>query len=59
MGWVVNATPGCFAPPKDPVPLYRRLVRSWTGLDVCGKILLPPGFDPLTIQSVVNHYPGA
>jgi hypothetical protein len=26
------------------------------GLDVCEKSLLPPGFDPRTVQPVVSRY---
>jgi len=34
--------------------LHRRLMGPRTGLDMCGKSRLPPGFDPLTIQLVAS-----
>ena len=56
MGWVAKATPR---------PLYPRERRNaqcisgwvgpWAGLDGCGKISSPPGFDPWTFQPVASH----
>ena len=55
MGWVVNAT---------PQPLYSPRKRPGTGgwvglragLNECGKISPPPGFDPLTAQPLASLY---
>ena len=49
--------PGRFLPPaKTRYPLYRRLggPQGWSGQ--ARKISPPPGFDPLTVQSVVSRY---
>jgi len=58
MAWVVNATPRAALPPgKKP---GTHCLGGWAGpsfdLDGCGKSLLPPGFDPRTIQSVASRY---
>jgi hypothetical protein len=45
--------PGRFTPEKTRYPLYR--VGPRAGLDGCGKISPPPGFDPPTVQPVTSH----
>ena len=49
--------PGRFTPGKDP---GTHCTGGWVGpragLDGCGKILPPPGFDPRTVQPVASHY---
>jgi len=57
MGWVVSATPR---------PLYTRerpgihCIGGWVGprvgLDGCGKISPPTGFDPQTVNPVASRY---
>jgi hypothetical protein len=57
MGWVANAT-------SRPLHLRERpctqCLRGWVGpragLDRCGKISLPPGSDPRTVQPVASRY---
>ena len=51
-GWGVSVTPRpLFTSGKDPVPIVQE-----AGLDMCGKISPPPGFDPPTVQPVVSRY---
>ena len=47
-------SPAALPPGKTRYPLYRRL--GGAGLDGCGKSRPPPGFDPLTVQSVASRY---
>ena len=56
-GWVVSSTPRPhFNHGKDPVHIVLEVGWApgpvWRG----GKSLLPPGFDPRTVQPVVSHY---
>ena len=37
-------------------PLYRRLGGSQAGLERCGKISPPSGFDPRAVQPVASRY---
>jgi len=55
--WLVNATP------RPPCPRERpgaHCTGGWmgprAGLDGCGKISLPPGFDPKAVQPVASRY---
>jgi len=65
MGWVFNATPRPHYPRERP---GTQRTRGWVDLvarlDGCGKLLLPPGFDPpdrpARIKSLYRlSYPGA
>jgi hypothetical protein len=58
MGWVVNPMPRPLYPPgKRP---GTHCTGGWLGardgLDECGKISPPPGFDPRTVQPVTSRY---
>jgi hypothetical protein len=57
MGWVVNTTPWPLYPREWPCT---QCIGGWlsprAGLDLCGKSLPPPGFDPRTVQPVASHY---
>ena len=49
------ARPGRFTPGKDPVPIVQET--GWAPGSVWTmKILVPPGFDPRTLQPVVSRY---
>jgi hypothetical protein len=49
--------PGCFLPPgKTRYPLYRRLGGHQGQSGQVQKILLPPRFNPWTVQPVASHY---
>ena len=56
MWWVVNATLRPFYPQERP---GTQCVGVWAafraGLDVCGKYLPPPGFDPRTVHPVASR----
>ena len=55
-GWP-TPRPGGFTLGKDPVPIvYEAGWASEAGLDGCGKILPPPGFDLLTVHPVASRY---
>jgi len=55
--WVVKATPRPFYPRERP---GTHCIGGWVGpragLDGGGKISLPPGFDPRTVQPVASRY---
>jgi len=58
MQWVVNAAPQATLPlGKKPTTHF---IGGWvgprTGLDRCGKLASPPGFDPQTIQPIASCY---
>ena len=57
MGWVVNATPRPIYPQERP---GSHCIVGWVGptagLDGCGKISPPPGFDLRTVQPVASRY---
>ena len=54
MVWVVKATPRPLYPREWPA------TQGWVGprpgLDGCGKISPPQGFDPQTVQPVASYY---
>jgi hypothetical protein len=54
-GWSAPR-PGRFTPGKDPVPNVREAEWGPGPVWTCAKNLAPPGFDPRTVQPVVNHY---
>jgi hypothetical protein len=47
--------PAALPPGKTRYPFYRRLGGPRAGLDRCTKSRPPPGFDPLTVQSVASR----
>jgi hypothetical protein len=55
--WVVSTTPWPLYPWERSVT---HCTGGWVGpragLDVCEKSRPPPGFNPRTVQPVVNHY---
>jgi hypothetical protein len=55
-GWS-TPRPGCFTPGKETrYSLYRRLDGPQGRSELVRKILLPPGFDPLTVYPVASRY---
>jgi len=57
MGWVVNATPRPLYPrDKSGTHCLGGWVGHRAGLERCGKISPPPGFDPWTVQPVTSRY---
>ena len=55
MGWVVKATPRpLYTPRKTRYPLYRRLGEPQDRYGRVRKISPPPGFDPRTVQPVIQ-----
>jgi len=54
-GWVVNARP-LYPRERPGTHCTGGWVGPGAGLDSCGKISPPPGFDPLTVQPVVSRY---
>jgi hypothetical protein len=59
-GWVVSTTLRSLYPRKRPgvYLLYRRLGGPPDRSELVQKILLPPEFDPRTVQPVASHYTG-
>ena len=57
MGFVGQRLPPAALPSgKRPVTYCTgNWVGPMAGLDVCGKISLPPGFGPRTVQPVASH----
>ena len=56
-GVSVNATPRPIYPRERPgIHCIGGWVGPRAGLDGCGKSRPPPGFDPRTVQPVVNRY---
>jgi len=59
MGWVVKATPRPLLPQeRDPGTLVQGGGGGGcptAGLDGCGNLRSPPGFDPWTVQSVASR----
>jgi hypothetical protein len=56
-GWSMPH-PGCFTPRKETrYPSYSRLGGPQGQFRWAQKILLPPGFDPRTVQPVASCYP--
>ena len=57
MGWVINTTSRPIYPRERP---GTHCTGGWMdrrdGLDWCGKISPPPGFDPRTIQVLASRY---
>ena len=56
-GWGVSVNPrSIFTPGKDPVPITQEAGWApgpvWTGAEN----LIPPGFDPRTLQPVASRY---
>jgi hypothetical protein len=49
-------SPAALALGKTQYPLYRRLVGPHGQSGQARKFLPPPGFDPLTVQPIVNRY---
>jgi hypothetical protein len=57
MGWMDYTTSWSLSPrERDPVPLYRRLVRPQGRSGRVRKISPPPEFDPRTVQPVASSY---
>jgi hypothetical protein len=57
MGWVVNTTSQPLYPRKrHGTHCIGGCVDPRAGLDRCGKISLPPGFDHRTVQPVASRY---
>jgi hypothetical protein len=54
-GWSAPR-PGRFTPGKDPVPILQEAGWAQGQSGQVRKILLPPVFDPRTIQPVASHY---
>lgn len=46
----------CFTPGKNPVPIFQAAGWGLEPVWMAQKISFPPGFDPRTVQAVVNHY---
>ena len=59
MGWVVNAKPRPLYPwERSGTNCPGDWVSPRAGLDRCGKISPPTGFDPWTVQTVASRYTG-
>ena len=57
MVWVITATPlSLYCRERDPMPTVQEAGRGPGPVWTDAENLVPPGFDPWTVQPVVKHY---